>query len=165
MKPRDGRTPSQRKRAFLAAFVEHGTVMHAAAAIGIDRRSHQRWMHEDAAYAESFEQAKADVLDVYEREIHRRGVEGWEEPVYQGGKLVGQVRRYSDVLLIFRTKALAPERYRERHHVSAEVTHHDGDSKLDDEIAGLMAQFERLGEGPPAMGAEHPGGQSNGRAT
>ena len=114
---RDRRTPSQRKRAFLAAFAGCGTVLHAAEAAGINRRQHQRWMHDDAEYAKAFEDAKADVLEVVEREIFRRAVEGWDEPVFNGGRIVGEVRKRSDVLLIFLAKALAPNRYRDNHRI------------------------------------------------
>ncbi len=35
----------------------------------------------------------------------RRAVDGVDEPVYQGGKKVGSITRYSDTLLIFLLKA------------------------------------------------------------
>lgn len=34
-----------------------------------------------------------------ESEVRRRAVEGWDEPIFQGGKQVGVRRRYSDTLL------------------------------------------------------------------
>ena len=37
-------------------------------------------------------------------------------PVYQGGKKVGSVRKYSDLLLIFLLKAAAPETDRDNYH-------------------------------------------------
>ena len=42
---------------------------------------------------ERFENAEA-VIAAYERAVN-----GWDEPIIQGGKLVGHKRRYSDVLL------------------------------------------------------------------
>jgi hypothetical protein len=52
----------------------------------------------------------------------RRGVTGYDKPVYQQGRLVGTVREYSDTLLIFALKARAPDRYREIRHVTLDGT-------------------------------------------
>lgn len=42
-------------------------------------------------------------------EARRRGVDGWEEPVYQRGELVGYVRKYDSNLLMFSIKGRRPE--------------------------------------------------------
>jgi hypothetical protein len=104
----------RKKRAFLAAYSELGTVTHAADAAGIDRRSHSNWMHSDPGYRDAFESAGEMAVQHLEREARRRAIEGTEKPVYQGGKLVGTIREYSDTLLIFLLKGARPERYRER---------------------------------------------------
>ena len=102
---------------------------------GCDRRTHYDWLHTDSAYAAAFEQAKAMACDRIEQEIHRRGVEGWDEPVYHGGQQVGVVRRYSDTLLIFLAKGMMPAKYRDRH----EVTH-----DLSPAMQALYAEWEQL---------------------
>ncbi len=132
----------QKKRAFLAAYAQLGTITHASEAAGIDRSAHYRWMREDPNYPDAFAAAQEKSIERLERELERRAVEGVEKPVYQGGKKVGTVREYSDTLLIFRLKALRPEMYRDRYHVSAEVTHHNGDSELDRSIEQLLGQFD-----------------------
>ena len=43
-----------KKRAFLMAYAEYPTVTHAAAAAGIDRRTHQNWRKTDPVYEEAF---------------------------------------------------------------------------------------------------------------
>lgn len=58
------------------------------------------------------EQAKGAVG----AELHRRAVEGWDEPIYGGRcrkRIVGTTRKYSDRLLELRAKALLPE-YRDQ---------------------------------------------------
>jgi hypothetical protein len=45
----------------------------------------------------------------------RRAVHGWNEPVYQQGKMVGVIRRFSDRLMELQLKATDPRRYAERH--------------------------------------------------
>lgn len=115
----------RKKRAFLAAYAECGTITHAAEAAGIDRRSHYNWLNDDPEYAEAFEQAKQMSIEALEKEARRRAIEGVQEPVYQGGKLVGHKRRYSDTLLMFLLNGLAPEKYKERKEVQ-----HTGDQTI-----------------------------------
>lgn len=52
-----------------------------------------------------------------EAEADRRGHTGFPEPVFYEGVHVADRTKYSDGLLMFRLKALAPEKYRERKHV------------------------------------------------
>jgi hypothetical protein len=63
------------------------------------------------------------AVGALEDEALRRAVEGVEEPVYQGGKQVGVIRKYSDALLMFLLKAARPEKYRENYSIR-----HDGQS-------------------------------------
>ena len=110
-----------KKAAFLLVFPDEGTVTHAAARVGIDRATHYRWLHDDAAYASAFAEAEVKATDNMEREARRRAIEGTDEPVYQGGKLIGHIRKYSDTLLIFMMKAAMPAKYRERVDVTLDI--------------------------------------------
>ena len=49
-----------------------------------------------------------------ERALLKRGVEGWEEPVYHKGELSGTIRRYSDKCLEIGLKANQPKKYRDK---------------------------------------------------
>jgi hypothetical protein len=52
----------------------------------------------------------AKRIESAEAELHRRGVDGWEEPVFDiKGNHCGNKRRYSDACLIFMLKSLKPE--------------------------------------------------------
>jgi hypothetical protein len=82
--------------------------------------THYLWMHTDPAYAEAFEASRDEAAQVLEDEAVRRAQQGVEEPVYQGGKLVGTVQRYSDTLLIFLLNGARPDKYKQRS--SVEVT-------------------------------------------
>jgi hypothetical protein len=62
---------------------------------------------------EAFEAAKEEACEQLEREALRRAVSGVEEPVYHNGKVVGNIRKYSEVLLIFLMKGAMPGRYRD----------------------------------------------------
>lgn len=56
-----------------------------------------------------YHQAEQIANDRLRREILRRGVEGWLEPQFSAGKNMGNVRKYSDTLLIFLAKARMAE--------------------------------------------------------
>jgi hypothetical protein len=49
-------------------------------------------------------QLKADIdsvrNDVIRTALYRRGIDGWDEPVFHAGEEVGTVRRYSDRCLV-----------------------------------------------------------------
>ena len=51
----------------------------------------------------------------------RRASEGTLKPVFYQGKMCGEIREYSDTLLIFLLKARRPETYRERSDINSTV--------------------------------------------
>ena len=114
------RTP--KKVAFLAALEETGNLHKAAEVAGCHISSHYAWLKDDAAYPEMARYAMEIAIGKLENEARRRAVEGVTEPVYQGGKLVGEVQKYSDVLLIFLLKGALPEKYREQLNVSYDMS-------------------------------------------
>jgi hypothetical protein len=128
-----------KKRAFLSAFAQLGKREAAAAAIGIELRTHRYWMQNDSVYVEAFKHAEAVVADRIEDEMFRRGVEGVERGVWYNGVQVGTERHYSDTLLIFAAKGAMPEKFRD--HVN---NTHD----VSPALAVLMAQWQALREQP-----------------
>jgi len=57
----------------------------------------------------------AKRIEEAEAELARRGIEGWEEPVFDiKGNHCGNKRRYSDACLIFMLKSLKPEVFAEK---------------------------------------------------
>jgi len=146
-----------KQAAFLAAFAELGNVTGAAEAAGVHRQRHWEWL-KDPGYADRFADAQEQAVERLETEARRRAIVGVEEPVYQGGKLVGGVRKYSDTLLIFLLKGARPERYRERFDVRQQVVTVDA---IDAEIARLEAEVAAN----PAGGAAGPSGATAGGAS
>lgn len=108
-----------RKAAFLEAYAVDATVTHAARSTKLRRKTVYDWLRDDPVFAAAFHEAEQEAIDALEREARRRAIEGTVEPVYQGGKEVGAIRKYSDVLLIFLMKGANPAKYRER----VDVTH------------------------------------------
>ncbi len=95
---RDGWTEA-RQRAFLRALSETGCVRDACARVQISSTSAYRMRRRSAAFERAWERAIARAVPTLEQAAYERAVIGWDEPVYQGGKLVGARRRYSDSLL------------------------------------------------------------------
>ncbi len=100
-----------RHRAFLNAYTETATLTRAEALSGVSRKSHDRWRKTDAEYAKCFEFAQGCACDMLEDEVRRRAVHGWDEPVYYRGRMVGTIKRYSDILLLALLRAFKPDRY------------------------------------------------------
>lgn len=104
--------------AFLTAFGQIGVVTAAAKMVGIDRKRHYEWLADPRFpdYPAQFVEAEAIAVDRMEQAVITRGVHGWDEPVYQGGKRVGVRRMFSDRLLELAVKARMPQ-YREHSRV------------------------------------------------
>lgn len=108
---------------FLAALSVGWSVAHAAKEAGTSRQRMYELRAADDAFAAAWDDALASGTEALIDEVRRRATDGVEEPVFQGGKLVGHVRRYSDILLMFLVKQRDPS-FRENHRV--EVTGRDG---------------------------------------
>lgn len=108
-----------RKAIFLAELRRHGIPAAAARAAsphaaGSAASSFYHLRRMDPEFASAWEAALEEATAGVELEMHRRAVEGYDEPVYQKGELVGTVTKYSDRLLELRAKALLPQKYIER---------------------------------------------------
>src|SRR5262249_15838002 len=119
----------------------------------------------DPAFAAAMARALDRAIDLLEGEVFRRAHAGTEEPVFQGGKKVGQVRRYSDQLALALLRAHRPK-YRETKKLEhsrpggAPSRHADANppdlSRLTvDELRQLRALRRRLDE---RAAAGQPGG-------
>lgn len=102
------------KTRFLRDFAVCGVVLRAAKSAKVGRRTVYEWLERDAVFKGLYDEAYQDANDAMEEEARRRGEDGVPEPVYQGGKLVGHIQKYSDTLLITMLKARRPDVFRER---------------------------------------------------
>lgn len=100
--------------AFLAHLAETGILTDASEAAGIDRSNVWRRRHSDPEFAKACDEALDMAADKLEREARRRAIEGVEEPVYQGGQLVGTRTVYSDTLLALLLKGRRKKVFAER---------------------------------------------------
>ena len=132
-----------KKRAFLAAYAQTGNKSRAAAMAGIVKQTiYTRQWREDAEFQKALKLAKEMACVVLEDEATRRAVEGVERPVgWYKGKPGGVVREYSDNLLMFRLKALLPDKYRERAEVRGSIASIEL-TKLPDHLLARIADGE-----------------------
>lgn len=103
------------KQAVLAATYLTARPLSAAEELGYSPAAVKRAREQDPEWAEELEAAVAlYVENRLETAADERAVDGWDEPVYQKGELVGTVRKFSDALLSKRLDALAPDKYARR---------------------------------------------------
>jgi hypothetical protein len=105
---------------FLDALSRNGIVTNACKVVNIGNRTAYDERHRNAAFAKKWEDAVRSSGDSAEAEAWRRAVLGWDEPVFQGGKQVGIVRKHSDTLLLAVLKARKPDEYGDR--IKVDVT-------------------------------------------
>lgn len=106
-----------KKIAYLLALAQLGNRSRAAKAVGISAMLPWCWRRDDDAFREAYVRAMEMAAELQEDEMLRRAAEGVVEPVFQGGRMVGSIRRFSDTLLIFGLKGSMPEKYSERQKV------------------------------------------------
>lgn len=99
------------QNAFLVALAESGVMSHAAEAAGIDRVTVFRARKSDPEFDTACQDAIEEATDKLVQEARRRALEGVEEPVYQGGVLVGTKRVYSDALMSKLLAAYRPQQF------------------------------------------------------
>lgn len=121
---RRGTSQRVKKAQWLTAFRRTGIIGAACDELGIARSTILRWKQDDEAFAREWHAAYEDAIDSLEKEAMRRAFEGWDEPVYQGGAMVGTIRKFSDTLLIFLMKGARPGKYRDNARI--ELTGADG---------------------------------------
>lgn len=103
---------------FLRALAEGSTISEAAAAAGITSSAVYSRRKRDADFEEAYQTALEDSVDILEREARRRAVDGVEEPIYQGGQLVGTKTVYSDSLLALLLRGRRKEVFADRKEIT-----------------------------------------------
>lgn len=105
--------------AFLRALRVSGNVTAACRSAGVGRRTVYDRRDSVPSFQAEWDEAVDEAVDDLEGEARRRAFEGTLKPVYGSGGVgvgtveVGQVREYSDTLLIFLLKAHRPTKFRD----------------------------------------------------
>ena len=110
---------------FLLALQLFGTIGKASQYAKISEDRIYALKRQNTLFKEQVDKAldiyRNDLQDGIRTAIAKRAIDGIDEPVFQGGKLVGYVKKYSDSLLAQMAKANLPE-YQERIKVETETT-------------------------------------------
>lgn len=106
--------PVKLKAEFIENLSRGWTVTAAAKATKISRRGVYFWRDEDPDFAAAWDDAIAAGNEMLEQEAYRRAVEGNMRPVFIKGEMVGEVREYSDHLLMFLLRGRKPETFGNR---------------------------------------------------
>jgi len=77
------------------------------------RRTVERRRKKSKNFDRRVERVWEEIVDSLEAGAMKRAIDGWMEPVFYKGKLVGSRRVFSAGLTVFMLKARRPERYRE----------------------------------------------------
>lgn len=98
----------ERMAVFLKHYQKTGRLRESIDVARIDWRIFKQW-EEFPDFAEQFQAVEEKFVESLEKEVYRRGVEGWDEPVYQMGQKVGSRRKYDSTLLLAMLKVRKPE--------------------------------------------------------
>lgn len=107
-------TTEKLKERFLTELARMANVTAAAKKSKVPRSTAYDWYNADGEFAAAWDEAIDVAIDSLEKAAWRRARDGVLKPVYQRGEKVGQVREYSDQLMITLLKAHRPDKYRER---------------------------------------------------
>lgn len=116
----------RQKKKFIATLEAQGTVLHAAKAAGVSRWTAYRWRQEDLDFADQWDEARENAVDVVENSLYQKAVSG------------------DTICMIFYLKAHRPI-YRDRLNIDIE--------QVRGEIEERMAQ---LGENPALLPRAFP---------
>lgn len=139
------RTTTPKKGVWKPLFLEHlretANVSRSANFAGVNRRTVYTERGNSETFREAWDDAVEEGMDFLEEEARRRAYEGTLKPVYQRGDKVGEIREFSDTLMIFLLKGRRPDVYGDR--VKQEVTGKGG-GPVQHDIAGSFNLAEDI---------------------
>ena len=139
-----------KKRTYLRALCRSPRWSYAAKKAGVSTVTGWNWRNDlgDGPFQRGLAVAWKIGLERAESEMWRRGIHGFEEPVYNQGRLVGTKLVHDTTAAIFMLKGAMPDKYRERFdaHVSGSVQHEHAHLHLHgalpaEELARRLQQF------------------------
>ncbi len=94
---------------FLEAVRTGSEIPEAAEYAGVSAKTMRELRKTNADFARALTDAEDASVDYLRAEAKRRAVDGWQEPVFFKGEIVGHIQRYSDRMLELLLRARAPE--------------------------------------------------------
>lgn len=137
-----------KQQVFLDAYAECGVIKYAAQVAGVNRATVRWWREHDKEFQAAFPDAKEDAIESLEIAAYQQAVEGAEEYVVSGGKVMfgsdGKPlmnRRYSPQLLIALLKANLPEKYKDKREVE-----HSGAIDISNARESLLLKLQGMAQ-------------------
>lgn len=107
---------TERRRAqFVEILGQTCNVTLACRQVGVARITAYERRQKDEDFAEAWDNAVEEAVDLLEAEARRRAYHGTQKPVFHKGKQCGAIQEYSDGLLMFLLKSHRPHKYRDRY--------------------------------------------------
>lgn len=125
---------THKENAIVKSLSEIGHFEAACSEHGISPKTMRLHMAKNPELKERVENARDMACVNILKEIKRRGQDGYDEPIFYQGRIVGYKRVYSDTLLQRQAEAMMPELFSRKTRV--DVTHHD------DSSSALKAKLE-----------------------
>ena len=113
LKRKDPRNRKKQQTEFLEKLEKLANVTQACRFAKVSRRTIYNWLDTDPDFKVKYDESVKIAVDLLEDEAVRRAYAGTKEPVFQGGKKVGTITKYSDTLLIFLLKKRKPDIYKD----------------------------------------------------
>ena len=145
---------------FLETLRRTGNVRLAANNADVARQAAYQARDKSPKFRADWDEALEEARELLEAEARRRAAIGVEEPVFYKGQVVGQIRKYSDNLLMFLLKAHWPEKFRDNYAiehsgpgggpVKVDQTVHVPDPETWAEILAIREQIGDVEEEPEA---------------
>ena len=152
----DGRRPDSPARtepppAWILPFLESlsvcANVTQAVQKAGACRSAVYEYRSKHPEFAAQWEAAYQAAVDDLEAEAWRRAVRGTDEPVFQRGEHVGDIRKYSDALMVELLRGHRPKRYRNRIEITVREEARRIAERLGLDADQLIAEAERIARG------------------
>jgi hypothetical protein len=105
---------------FLQLLATSGLVHNSILAVGLSRAALDKYRKANPEFNEAVEAARECYRDRVRHAVQERAIEGWDEPVFYKGVVVGHIRKFSDRLLEMEAKKHDPG-YRDQVSVDATV--------------------------------------------
>lgn len=100
--------------------VNYGIIAHACISQGVSYRQFGDLCKAFPALQALKDEAKDLYRDKVSRAVHNRAIDGWLEPVFYKGELIGYIRKFSDRMLELQAKRYIPA-YRDKSAVDLNV--------------------------------------------
>lgn len=129
---------AEKKEDFLTALASCGNVTEACRIADVSRNAMYMWKNEEPDFAEQWKVYLAAGAELLEDEAIRRAREGYDEPVFHQGAIVGKVRKYSDTLLIFLLKGQMKDKYGDKLQTTVTPIESLSEDQLREKLAGML---------------------------